>query len=69
MILLLYYRRSHPILAVAMIHHNLQQVRINPKYERYSTRLTCHKLEIKCHQEVCKALYKWGLLDTFCIKA
>jgi hypothetical protein len=32
MILLLHYGRSHPILAVAMIHHNLQQVRINPKY-------------------------------------
>jgi hypothetical protein len=28
-----HYGRSHPILAVAMIHHNLQQVEINPEYE------------------------------------
>jgi hypothetical protein len=33
MILLLHYGRSHPILAVAMIPHNLQQVGINPEYE------------------------------------
>jgi hypothetical protein len=33
MITLLPYGRSHPILVVAMIHHNLQQVRINPEYE------------------------------------
>jgi hypothetical protein len=33
MITLHLYGRSHPILAVAMIHHNLQQVGINPKYE------------------------------------
>jgi hypothetical protein len=33
MITLRPYGRSHPILAVAMIHHNLQQVRINPEYE------------------------------------
>jgi hypothetical protein len=34
MITLCDYNRSHPILAIAMIHHNLQQVRINPKYEK-----------------------------------
>jgi hypothetical protein len=28
-----HYGRSHLILAVAMIHHNLQQVGINPEYE------------------------------------
>jgi hypothetical protein len=33
-ITLCHYGRSHPILAVAMIHHNLQQVGINPKYEK-----------------------------------
>jgi hypothetical protein len=33
MIPLCHYGRSHPILAVAMIHHNLQQVGINPEYE------------------------------------
>jgi hypothetical protein len=33
MILLLHYGRSYPILAVAMIHHNLQQVGINLEYE------------------------------------
>jgi hypothetical protein len=33
MITLHHYGRSHPILAVAMIHHNLQQVGINPEYE------------------------------------
>jgi hypothetical protein len=27
------YGRSQPILAVAKIHHNLQQVGINPEYE------------------------------------
>jgi hypothetical protein len=27
------YDRSQPTLAVAMIHHNLQQVGINPEYE------------------------------------
>jgi hypothetical protein len=32
MITLLHYDRSHPILAVAMIHHNLQQEGINPEY-------------------------------------
>jgi hypothetical protein len=47
MILLPHYDRSHPILAVTMIHHNLQQVGINPKYEGYSARLTRHKPEIK----------------------
>jgi hypothetical protein len=34
MITLCHYRRSQPNLAVAMIHHNLQQVRINPEYEK-----------------------------------
>jgi hypothetical protein len=34
MIILCHYSRSHPILAVAMIHHNLQQVGINPEYEK-----------------------------------
>jgi hypothetical protein len=34
MITLLHYGRSHPILAVAMIHYNLQQVGINPEYEK-----------------------------------
>jgi hypothetical protein len=29
-----HYSRSHPILVVAMIHHNLQQVEINPEYEK-----------------------------------
>jgi hypothetical protein len=33
MITLRHYGRSHPILAVAMIYHNLQQVGINPEYE------------------------------------
>jgi hypothetical protein len=47
MILLLHYGRSHLILAVAMIHHNLQQVGINPEYEGYLARLIRHKLEIK----------------------
>jgi hypothetical protein len=56
MLTLRHYSRSHPILAVAMIHHNLQQVRINLEYEGYSARLTHHKLEIIWHQGVCKAL-------------
>jgi hypothetical protein len=30
----LLYSRSHPILAVAMIHYNLQQVGIKPEYEK-----------------------------------
>jgi hypothetical protein len=34
MITLRRYGRSHPIFAVSMIHHNLQQVGINPKYEK-----------------------------------
>jgi hypothetical protein len=34
MITLCHYSRSQPILAVAMIHHNLQQVGINPEYEK-----------------------------------
>jgi hypothetical protein len=34
MITLRIYIRSHPILAVFMIHHNLQQVGINPEYEK-----------------------------------
>jgi hypothetical protein len=34
MIILRRYSRSHPILAVTMIHHNLQQVGINPEYEK-----------------------------------
>jgi hypothetical protein len=34
MITLHHYGRSHPILAVAMIHHDLQQVGINPEYEK-----------------------------------
>jgi hypothetical protein len=34
MITLRHYGRSHPILAVSMIHHNLQQVGINPEYEK-----------------------------------
>jgi hypothetical protein len=46
MILLLHYNRSHPILAVAMILHNLQHVGINPEYEGYSARITCHKPKI-----------------------
>jgi hypothetical protein len=34
MITLRLYGRSHSILAVSMIHHNLQQLRINPEYEK-----------------------------------
>jgi hypothetical protein len=34
MITLHHYGRSQPILAVAMIHHNLQQVGIIPEYEK-----------------------------------
>jgi hypothetical protein len=34
MITLRHYSKSYPILAVAMIHHNLQQVGINPEYEK-----------------------------------
>jgi hypothetical protein len=34
MITLHHYNRSQSILAVAMIHHNLQQVGINPEYEK-----------------------------------
>jgi hypothetical protein len=34
MITLRHYGRSQPILAVAMILHNLQQVGINPEYEK-----------------------------------
>jgi hypothetical protein len=33
-ITLRHYGRSHPILAVSMIHHILQQVGINPEYEK-----------------------------------
>jgi hypothetical protein len=33
MITLCHYGRSHPILAVAMIPHDLQHVGINPEYE------------------------------------
>jgi hypothetical protein len=33
MITLRLYGRSQPTLVVAMIHHNLQQVGINPEYE------------------------------------
>jgi hypothetical protein len=33
MITLRHYGRSHPIVAVFMIHHNMQQVGINPEYE------------------------------------
>jgi hypothetical protein len=46
MITLRHHSWSHPILAVAMIHHNLQQVGINLEYEGYSARLTHHKSEI-----------------------
>jgi hypothetical protein len=34
MITLHHYGRSYSILVVAMIHHNLQQVGINPEYEK-----------------------------------
>jgi hypothetical protein len=34
MITLRRYGRSHPVLAVTMIYHNLQQVGINPEYEK-----------------------------------
>jgi hypothetical protein len=34
MISLCHYGRSHPILAVSMIHNNLQLVGINPEYEK-----------------------------------
>jgi hypothetical protein len=34
MIKLRHNGKSQPILAVAMIHHNLQQVRINPEYKK-----------------------------------
>jgi hypothetical protein len=34
MITLRRYGRSHPVLAVAMIHHKLQQVAINLEYEK-----------------------------------
>jgi hypothetical protein len=34
MITLRHYSRGHPILAVAKIPHNLQQVGINPEYEK-----------------------------------
>jgi hypothetical protein len=33
-ITLCHYGKIHPTLAVAMIHHNLQQVGINPEYEK-----------------------------------
>jgi hypothetical protein len=33
-ITLRHYGRSQPTLAAAMIHHNLQQVGINPEYEK-----------------------------------
>jgi hypothetical protein len=33
MIVLHHYGKSHPIVAVSMIHHNPQQVGINPEYE------------------------------------
>jgi hypothetical protein len=46
MLTLRHYDMSHPILVVAMIHHNLQQVGINPEYEGYLARLTRQKLEI-----------------------
>jgi hypothetical protein len=46
MITLCHYGMSHPILAVAMIHLNLQQVGINPEYEGYSARLTRYKPDI-----------------------
>jgi hypothetical protein len=34
MIILRHYGRSHPILTVAMVHHNLQQVEKNLEYEK-----------------------------------
>jgi hypothetical protein len=34
-----------------MIHHNLQQVGINPEYEGYSARLTRQKPELKDTKE------------------
>jgi hypothetical protein len=34
MITLRLYGKSQPTLAAAMIHHNLQQVEINPEYEK-----------------------------------
>jgi hypothetical protein len=34
MIILCHYSRSHPILVVSMIHHNLQQVGINLEDEK-----------------------------------
>jgi hypothetical protein len=37
MITLCHYGRSHPNLTVAMIRHNLQQVGINPEYEKVLT--------------------------------
>jgi hypothetical protein len=46
MITLRHYGRSYLILALAMIHHNLQQVGINPEYEGYSAGLTRHKPKI-----------------------
>jgi hypothetical protein len=47
MTVLHHYGRSQPTLAVAMIHHNLQQVGINPEYEKALARLTHQKPEIK----------------------
>jgi hypothetical protein len=68
MITLRHNGRSHPILAVAMTHHNLQQVGINPEYKRYSARLTHHKLKIHRHQGVCKTFIRWTDLTCFAEK-
>jgi hypothetical protein len=46
MITLCHYGRSHPILAVAKIQHNLQQVGKTLSTRRYSARLTRYKSEI-----------------------
>jgi hypothetical protein len=46
MITLRHYNRSHPIIAVAMIHHKLQQVEINLEYEKVLNWTYRHKPEI-----------------------
>jgi hypothetical protein len=61
MILLHHYDRSYLNLAVAITHHNLQQVRINPKYENV--------LRNKVTPRSMQSFNSGSSLTTFCINA
>jgi hypothetical protein len=60
LITLYHYGRSQPILAVSMIHHNLQQVGINPEYEKVLSETYPSKTRNKVTPRSMQGRYQWG---------